>query len=180
MLIDIVFCILLVLAVVKGSQRGLILGIFSFVAIIVGLAAALKLSTVVAGYIGSAVNISDEWLPLVSFVAVFVLVVIIIRLGAKALQETAETIMLGWANRLGGVVFYAAIYIIIFSILIFYAQHMKLLQTATIVQSATYTFVQPFGPKVINGIGSVIPFFKDMFAELETFFSGVANNIPSK
>lgn len=180
MLIDIVFGILLVLAVIKGYQRGLILGIFSFLAIIVGLAAALKLSTVVAGYIGSAVNISGQWLPLISFVAVFVIVVIIIRLGAKALEETAETIMLGWANRLGGIILYAAVYLIIFSILLFYAQHMKLLQPATIAQSASYTFVQPFGPKVINGIGSVIPFFKDMFAELEAFFSGVANNIPSK
>ncbi|HMT72990.1 MAG TPA: CvpA family protein [Chitinophagaceae bacterium] len=180
MLIDIVFAALLVLAAIKGYQRGLILGVFSFVAIIVGLAAALKLSTVVAGYIGSAVNISDEWLPLVSFAAVFVVVVIIIRLGAKALEETAETVMLGWANKVGGVLFYAAIYLIIFSILLFYMQHMKLLQPATIAQSATYSFVQPFGPKVINGIGSVIPFFKDMFADLENFFSRVATNIPSK
>ena len=133
-----------------------------------------------AGYIGSAVNISNEWLPLVSFVAVFVVVVIIIRLGAKALEKTAETVMLGWANKLGGVVFYAAIYLIIFSILLFYLQHMKLLQPATIAQSATYSFVQPFGPKVINGIGVVIPFFKDMFVDLENFFSGVATNIPSK
>jgi hypothetical protein len=30
---------------------------------------------------------------------------------------------------------------------------------------------------VIDGLGSVIPFFKDMFDELSAFFSGVADNI---
>lgn len=180
MLIDFIVIVLLILAVIKGYQRGLIVGVFSFIALVVGLAAALKLSTAVAGYIGSAVKVSDEWLPLLSFAAVFILVVIIIRLGAKALQKTAETVMLGWANRLGGAVFYAAIYIIIFSIILFYAQHMKLVQPGTIAQSATYPYVQPFGPRVINGIGAVIPFFKDMFGELENFFGGVANEIPGK
>ncbi|MBK6937304.1 MAG: CvpA family protein [Chitinophagaceae bacterium] len=178
MIIDLIVAILLILAAIKGYQRGLIVGVFSFVAIIVGLAAALKLSAIVAGYIGDTVKIANEWLPLISFAVVFILVVLIIRLGAKALEKTAETIMLGWANRLGGILFYAAIYIIIFSILLFYAQHMKLLQPQTIEQSATYSFVQPFGPKVINGIGSIIPIFKDMFAELENFFGGVAKRIP--
>lgn len=101
MLIDLLFVILLVLAVIKGFQRGLIVGIFSFVAILVGLAAAIKLSAVVAGYIGESVRISDQWLPVISFAVVFIAVVLLVRLGANLLEKTVEIGMLGWLNRLG-------------------------------------------------------------------------------
>src|ERR1700741_5182160 len=103
MLIDIIFVILLILAVIKGYRRGLIVGIFSFLAIIIGLAAAIKLSTVVAKYIGQAIKVSDTWLPIISFAAVFIIVVLLIRMGANLIQKTVEISLLGWVNRLGGI-----------------------------------------------------------------------------
>jgi membrane protein required for colicin V production len=181
MLLDLIVAVLLVLAVIKGYQQGLITGLFSFVAIIIGLAAALKLSVVVAGYIGSAVKVAEEWLPIVSFAVVFIVVIILVRLGAKALQHTVEVAMLGWVNRLGGVLFYTALYLLVFSVLLFYAEQMKLLQPQTIQQSVTYSYIQPFGPKVINGFGAIIPLFRDMFTDLENFFGTVAQEIsPAK
>ncbi|MEI9944167.1 MAG: CvpA family protein [Chitinophagaceae bacterium] len=177
MLLDLVFAVVLILAIFKGYQRGLILGVFSFIAIIIGLAAAMKLSAVVANYIGDNVNVSKEWLPVISFIVVFIIVVLLIRWGAKLLQRTVELTMLGWVNRIGGIVFYIAIYTIVFSVLLFYAGQVKLIQPATIEKSVTYSFVQPWGPKAINSLGAVIPFFKDMFTQLENFFDGVAHKL---
>jgi len=177
MLLDLIFGVIILLAIIKGYQRGLIVGVFSLVAVIIGLAAALKLSTVVAGYIGKAVKVSDQWLPVISFVAVFLIIVVLIRLVAKMIEKTAEIAMLGWLNKLGGIILYAVIYTLIFSVLLFYAEQMKWLQPETITHSVTYSFVQPWGPKVINGLGSVIPFFKDMFGDLEQFFGGIARSI---
>ncbi len=51
MIIDIAFALLMVLAIFKGLRKGLILGIFSLLAFLIGLAAALKLSAVVAVYL---------------------------------------------------------------------------------------------------------------------------------
>ena len=56
MLLDIIFAALIVFAVLKGYQRGLIIGLFSLVAVIIGLAAAMKLSVVMADYLGKAVT----------------------------------------------------------------------------------------------------------------------------
>jgi membrane protein required for colicin V production len=100
MLIDVVFLILVVLAAIKGMRNGLIVALFSLIGFIVGMAAAVKLSSVAAGYIGQAVNISDRWLPLVAFIVVFVLVVFLVRLGARALEGVVQVAMLGWLNRL--------------------------------------------------------------------------------
>lgn len=177
MFIDILFAILMVLAIFKGYKRGLVVGLFSLVAVVIGLAAAMKLSAVAAGYIGQAIKVSDQWMPIISFAIVFIIVVLLIRLGANLIEKTVEIAMLGWLNKIGGIVLYAAIYIIVFSVLLFYAGQMKLLQTTTIEQSVTYSFVQPWGPKAINGIGAVLPIFRDMFSELEHFFDGVAKNM---
>lgn len=177
MILDLIFVVILVLAIYKGYQRGLIVGIFSFLAIIIGLAAAMKLSTVVAGYIGEAVKVSDEWLPVISFAAVFIIIVLLVRLGANAIQRTAEVAMLGWVNRIGGIILYAALYITVFSVLVFYSEQVHLVKQQTIDKSVSYSFIQPWGPKAINGFGIVIPAFKDMFAELEKFFGGVSDKI---
>jgi membrane protein required for colicin V production len=177
MILDLVFAVVIILAILKGYRSGLVVGLFSLVAVIIGLAAAMKLSTVVAGYIGSAVKVSEEWLPVISFAVVFLLVILLIRLGARAIEKTVEVAMLGWVNKIGGVILFAAIYTVVFSVLLFYAEQMKLVEPETINKSVTYSFVQPWGPKAINGFGSIIPIFKDMFAELEQFFDGVAQKI---
>ena len=177
MILDIVLAVILILAIIKGYQLGLIAGLFSFIAIIIGLAAAIKLSTVVAGYIGSTVKVGDQWLPIISFAVVFLIVVLLVRLGAKAIQRTVEISMLGWVNRLGGMVFFVAIYITVFSVVLFYAEQIKIVQPATTEKSVTYPVVQPLGPKAIDGIGSAVPVFKDMFGKLENFFGGVSEKI---
>lgn len=179
MFIDLLFAVFIVLAIFKGYQRGLIVGLFSLVAVIIGLAAAMKLSLIMASYIGKLVKISDAWMPVISFVIVFIIVVLLIRLGANAIEKAVELVMLGWLNKIGGIVLYIAIYAIVFSILLFYAGQMKILQPDAIDKSITYTHIQPLGPKVINWLGAIVPIFKDMFGELEQFFGGLAKDISS-
>jgi membrane protein required for colicin V production len=173
-IIDFIFAALMVLAFLKGWQRGLIVALFSIIAFIIGLAAALKLSTAVAGWLGSSTNVSAKWLPFISFALVFFVVVLLVRLGGKLIEKTFQAVMLGWANRIAGILLYAALYTIIFSIFLFYAEKIQLLKPATVTSSLTYTFIEPWGPKVIDGFGAVIPLFKDMFAELEIFFDKLA------
>jgi membrane protein required for colicin V production len=177
MFLDIVFAVIVIVAIIKGIQRGLIVGLFSFLAIIIGLAAAIKLSAVAAGYIGKAIKISDAWLPLISFAIVFIVVILLVRLGANLIQKTVEIAMLGWVNRLGGILFYLAIYIIVYSVLLFYAEQINLLQPDAAKESVTYGWIQPLGPKVIDGFADVFPFFKNMFKDLEKFFEGIAHKI---
>ena len=64
MIIDIVLLILTIGAIVKGLQRGLVVAVFSLIAWIVGLAAAMKLSAVVADRLKDSVNLSARWLPI--------------------------------------------------------------------------------------------------------------------
>ncbi len=170
MLIDIIAFALLLLAFYKGLRKGLIVAAFSFLALFVGLAAALKLSAAMAAYIGGNVTVSQRWLPFIAFLLVFLLVVLAVRLGAKLLQGLVQTVMLGWANRLGGVLFYGLIYFFIYSILLFYATQLSLIKPAVVQASSTYNWIEPYAPKLLSWLGAIIPFFKNTFAELLRFF----------
>ena len=177
MLIDAAFIILLVLACIKGIRRGLIVAVFSIIGFIAGLAAALKLSAVVAGRLSEHLDPSYKWLPVLSFLIVFLAVAFLINLGGKLIQKSVETVMLGWVNRLGGMILYVALYSIIFSIFLFYAVQMQLIKPAATEASWFYQYIQPLAPMIINRLGDIIPFFKDMFGELQRFFGGLSNKI---
>jgi membrane protein required for colicin V production len=173
-MLDIIFVVLLVLGAIKGYQRGLIVGVFSFVSIIIGLAAAMKLSAVAATYLGDNVNVSGEWMPVISFAIVFIIVVLLVRWGANVIQRTVEISMLGWVNRLGGVILYVALFVTVFSVLLFYADQVHLINESAKEKSLTYHVVQPWGPHAINAFGSILPVFKNMFTDLQGFFGTIS------
>jgi membrane protein required for colicin V production len=173
-MIDGILVILLVIAAVKGFQRGLIVGIFSFLAIIVGLAAAMKLSAVTAAWLSESTSVSKDWLPFLSFALVFIAVVLLVRLGANLLQKTVELGMLGWANRLGGILLYVLLYVTVYSVVLFYAVSLHIIEPATAEKSVAYPWISPIGPWFINALGVILPFFRDMFHDLSAFFDGVS------
>jgi membrane protein required for colicin V production len=174
MIIDIVFFITMILALFKGLRKGFVLGIFSLLAFIIGLAAALKLSAIVAGYLQTNVVASSKWLPAISFFLVFIVVILLVGLGARLIKKTIDLAMLGWLDRLGGMVLYIIIYTIIFSIILFFAEKLLVLKPEVIADSVVYKYVMPWGPKVINNLGNIIPIFKDIFVQLESFFESIA------
>ena len=174
MLIDLLVVVLLAFAVFKGLQKGLIVAVFSLLAFIIGLAAAMKLSAVAAEKIGEQVNVSERWLPFIAFLVVFIIVVFLVRLGARAIEGAVNLAMMGCINKIGGVIFFALIYLFIFSIIIFYAEQLHIIKEDAMDASVTYPYLKDLAPKIIAGIAVVLPFFKDMFADLSSFFGDVS------
>jgi membrane protein required for colicin V production len=85
--------------------------------------------------------------------------------------------LMGWANKVGGVLLYTALYTMIFSVLLFYALQLNVLTKDSIATSKCYDFVKPWASWVINGIGKIIPFFKGMFTQLENYFQTSASKL---
>jgi len=180
MIIDIIFVILLTIALWKGYSQGFIVAIFSFLAIFIGLAAAVKFSVLVSSWLHNNTNIGARWLPFISFLAVIIVVIILVRWIAGLIQSGVEFVMLGWLNRLGGIVLYVAVYTMVYSIILFYATQMAIIKTETIRTSVVYNIIEPWGPKSIDMLGNLIPVFKNMFQDLKNFFESLASKAQSK
>ena len=177
MFIDIAFILILVIAIFRGLSKGLILGVFSFITIVIGLAAALKLSVVVANYLKNSVVGVTKWLPVISFILVLVVVILLVNLVARLIKKTIDFAMLGWVDSIGGMIFYIGLYSILFSIFLFYGVKLKLISPDMIMGSRLYTYIAPWGPFLIENLGKVIPLFKNMFTDLETFFASIAKKV---
>lgn len=174
MLIDIFYIILLAFAVFKGYSKGFVIAVFSLLAIFIGLAAALKLSATVAVWLGRSTNIGERLLPVLAFTIVLIGVAFVTRLAAAIIEKTVQIAMLGIVNKFAGVILYIILYTLVFSIVLFYAVKISLLKNETLTGSFFYPYLQPWGPKSVAALGEVIPIFKNMFQQLENFFSNIA------
>mgnify|MGYP000025212124 CR=1 FL=1 len=173
MSIDIICIIILAIGFYKGLTKGLIMGVFSLLAFIAGIAAAVKLSAVVAAWLQSNSNIGTTWLPVISFALVFIAVVLIVRWSAKLIENIADFAFLGWVNKIGGALMYMTLYAFILSVVFFYMNQLGILTNTATSDSKLYQLLQPFGPFVVDGIGKIIPIFKDLFNQLTNFFGNI-------
>ena len=175
MIIDIAFFIFLIFGVFQGYSKGLVLGIFSLLSFIIGLAAALKLSAVVAEHLHKDFGGLNKWMPVFAFILVFVLFMVLVSFIGKFIRKALQLAMLGWLDSFLGIILYLVLYTIIFSILLFFAEKMLLIPADVISTSYCYPYVVTWGPRLINNLGRIIPIFKDMFVQLESFFSTIAS-----
>lgn len=173
MFIDIIALIILAMAIFKGYSRGLIVSILSFLGILIGLAAAIKFSVTVSVWLDDKTDISAQWLPFLSFILIMIAVILAVRWIANITEAAVEIVLLGWLNKLGGIILYVLVYLMVYSIVLFYATQMGLLKEETIKASQTYGIIEPWGIKAINALGYIIPFFKDMFTDLQNFFDNL-------
>lgn len=179
MTIDFAFFIVIALAVFKGFTKGFVVALFSFFAYVIGLAAALKLSIVAAHYFESSSTLPAKWIIVLSFSIVFIAVVFLVNILGRILKKAVSLAMLGWIDRLAGIVLYILIYLLIFSVILFFLEKTMLLQPETIAASKVHGFVAPWAPVVIDNLGKIVPVFHDLFTQLQAFFGRLSDKLAS-
>ncbi|MDD2792585.1 MAG: CvpA family protein [Sediminibacterium sp.] len=176
MVIDICLLAILGFAVFKGLTRGLVMAVCSFLAIIIGLAAAVKTSSLVARWLSGTIDVQASWLPFLAFALVMIAVMLLARMAGRLVETTLHLTMLGWANRLGGILLFGCIYVTLFSVLLFYLEQLHMLKPETIAASASYSYIYFWGPEALQLFGNLLPVFKGMFGELSQFFGSLTGN----
>ena len=174
MIIDILVLVTAVFAFIKGYSKGLIMALFNAVSLIIALAVAIKFSSLISPFVAEKTNVG-HYAPIVSFALVFMAAVFIIRMAGKAIEKTFETVDIGFVNKLGGGMLYLGVRLSVLSILLYYIGQMEGIPETLINESITYSTIASWGPTVINGLGYLIPWFQDMFQDLNDYFDSVSN-----
>ncbi|MBL7698565.1 MAG: CvpA family protein [Chitinophagaceae bacterium] len=141
--LDLVFLGMMAIAVFKGIRNGLIVAVFSLVAWIVGLIVAFRFADAGVSLLKGFLETSGNTLYIISFVLLFILVTIVINLGAKLIEKAVELVLLGWANKIGGIFFYVLLYTLLFSILVYFAERVSLVSAEAAAGSKVYPWVKP-------------------------------------
>ena len=104
-IIDIILLICFIPAVVQGIRKGFISQVISIVSLILGIWLSARFASVVSGWLGQWVAASGQILEIVAFALILILVFLGLGMVGRLIEATIRLIMLGWLNRLLGVVF---------------------------------------------------------------------------
>lgn len=117
--IDIIISLIVAWGAFSGFRKGLVLEAGSLIAIIAGIYGALEFSFVIRNYLADSVDWSERAIQLTSFICTFLAIVIIINLIARAFQKIIKAVALSMINRIFGLIFGAAKYLVIVSGLLY-------------------------------------------------------------
>jgi membrane protein required for colicin V production len=117
--IDYVIIALLALFIVLGYRKGIIIGLATISALILGIYAAVHFSNYLDRTLAEHLHPSAKWLPILSFCITFILVVIAVMVTAKLTEKLVDIVGMGFFNHLGGAVLGLAKGIILVSVLLF-------------------------------------------------------------
>ncbi|MGB3076840.1 MAG: CvpA family protein [Chitinophagales bacterium] len=177
MWIDIIWMILALYGIWKGWTKGFILSVFTLLSWGIGIMAAIKLSTVTATALHDQLHIDSVYLPVISYVLVFVVIALVIYLVGKSLEKIIELAQMGFVNRISGVILYVAIYTVLFSIFIWLLDQVDLISTFVKHQSKTYSSISSISDFMIHHVSSFTPVVKNLFAEFQAMLDKITNSV---
>ncbi len=178
MILDFAGLTILLLFFIRGYMKGIIVAAFSVIAVVLGIVCALKLSGWLGAWLLSHGWVTSAWSQLISYALLFIGVLLLVRLLAKAIESVAQLTMLGWLNGLIGGALYVFLAAVAWSTVLWIANQMHLISPETIATSKTYGWLQPVAPWLFEHIGRHWSFVKDIFADLQHFFSNADQNLP--
>lgn len=170
--LDIILLILLGVGAVKGYARGFIVEVFSFVAFFIGLFLALELTIPVSTSMFGGTNYF-EIAAVIVFIALFILLSLAIKVGAKALKNMVDMTIFGSVDNLVGAFAGAFKWAFIFSILFWVFESVGVDLAERYAEDAIiFPYIVGIGPTVFGWLGEVLPFIKDLIDSLDTLPKG--------
>jgi membrane protein required for colicin V production len=101
---DVIFALLLCFAIYSGVKQGLIMQVAALLSLLLGVYIAAKFSGILARWI-TGFGVGTQAVFIISFALTFIGVLILARLTGHVAQKIVHLALLGWLNRLLGVVF---------------------------------------------------------------------------
>ena len=102
---DIIILICFLPAIISGITKGFIEQVIALVSLILGAWLAFKFSTVVSDWLKPYFEVSETVMNVISFAVIMVAVVLVLFVLSKILTGVTKLVMLGWLDKLLGLVF---------------------------------------------------------------------------
>ncbi|MEY3432548.1 MAG: hypothetical protein RL131_484, partial [Bacteroidota bacterium] len=81
----------------------------------------------------------------------------------KLIEKSIELMLLGWANRLAGIVFFLLIYVTFYAVVLIYLERFQFIERTE--ASKSFSYLRVWGLKVIEVFQEWLPALKDLFKQ---------------
>ncbi len=103
-----------------GISKGLVKQIVAICVIYFGITLSLRFTDIVSTFISERTSLQGFWLNLISFIVIFCIVAIVFTLLGGVISKIIKVSLLGWVDRLLGILLALFITAIIISTLIYF------------------------------------------------------------
>lgn len=164
MWLDILTGTILIIALLQGYKNGLIRALISFLSLYIGLILAFQFAGWVANQLKAHTKIESHWLPFISFLIVLIAVLLLLKVVSRLLQQTAEWLMLGWLNKLLGILLYGFIYFTMLSAILYFLQILGVLEANKLKGNYSYSYLHSWWPYCMEKMSAFLPSIKQSIA----------------
>ena len=163
-ILDAIILIALIPAIIQGLRKGFISQAISIISVIAGIWASARFANMVTAWVSQYITASEQILKIIAFALILVIVFIILGVLGKLLEGVLKLVMLGWVNKLLGVVFslFKAFLIIGLVIIAFNALNNSfgIIKPEVISDSVLYEPVKSLADTIFPYIKSMLTFNK--------------------
>lgn len=162
-IIDIILLICFIPALISGLKKGFIAQLIAIISIFAGIWISFEFATITSQWLSQYIEAPENVLRIAAFALIMVGVFITLGLLGKLLEGILNLVMLGWVNKLFGIIFAFLKTALITGLIIMVFNSinasLELVSAETLSESVLYTPLKNFAD-------SVFPYLKELAANL--------------
>ncbi len=116
--LDIILLICFIPGIIRGLSKGFLEQALALAGVVLSVWAAFRFSSLVCVWLKPYVDVSETTLNVIAFALILVAVSLLVLLLAKLLTKVAELAMLGWLDKILGLVFALAVNALVIGVFI--------------------------------------------------------------
>ena len=163
--IDIVIVCCFLPVLYFGIKNGLVRQLVALAVIYFGITLSLKFSSSVSAWLLEHLEMPEFWAKAVSFILVFFVVALVLSLLGRLVEKIIQIYLLGWLNKLLGIVMTFVLFLFIISALVYLVDSanniLEFIPKEKLEESRFY-------PQLLNLSQEVFPRVKDLFQQAES------------
>ena len=163
--IDIVILCCFLPALFFGIKNGLVRQLVAVAVIYFGITLSLRFAVPVGSWVVEHVHLNDFWAKAVSFILIFFVVAIVLSLLGKLVEKIIQISLLGWLNKLLGVVASLFLFALAVSALVYLVDSannlLEFIPKEKLEESRFY-------PMLLDFSKEIFPRFKELFQSVQT------------
>ena len=157
--LDLILIIILALAFINGLKKGLVSQITGLISLLLGIWISSKFMIPVSDWLSQYIETTKNIINIISFLIIFIVVILGMNFIAKIVEKCLNIIMLGWLNKLLGGVLGLLTGIIIIGVIITIID--PWLYTPTDNSSVIYDFIKDTSKNIFPQLSNYFNIAKD-------------------
>lgn len=156
-----------------GFRKGLLLEIVGILAFVLGIIGGFKLMELGMTYLDDYFEDFDHLLPFISFIVIFLAILLLVNLVGKAVKKVLDMTLLGGVDKFAGALVGLAKWAIGLSLVLWLTQNFGVVLPGQDEDLVLYPYLAELGPNLIKSMSVVLPFAEEMLESIKELISPV-------